>query len=184
MPKTGPDAVPVGGTADSLPGWRRPVLVISHLGDRCRTLGEVLSRVVGTGAEPAILCLAPHPCPSAGSDAPETHPCPSQAQGHPARTVQFRRVDLTDGRRGHPPDDPGGRRLTSAVEETVRSHAGDGVLTLNLSPAADHPLHHRAAQAALQAAGSLGVHALVQPFRSRPARPRPPVRRARPRTSP
>jgi hypothetical protein len=186
MPQTGPQAVPRGAAAEALPGWRRPVLVVSHQGDQCHALGDLLRAVAGTGAEPAILCLAPRSCPSAGSDASsdtssdtgadtgadtgtgELTPCPSQSPELPAGTVQFRRTSLTDGQRGHPPRGAGHRDLATDVEQTVRTHAGDGVVAVNLGAAADHSLHHRAAQATLQVAGKLGLHALVRPGRSQP----------------
>jgi hypothetical protein len=161
---TVPRASTCGCPVDSLPGWRRPVLVVSHPAERCRPLDELLTAFRDSGAEPAVLCLSDGTGPTGEARTPVTAGClPADPHGS---DVPYRHVHLgQDHRRptAVPAADHGG--LRSTVEDAVRRHAADGIVAVSLGRTPDHPLHHRTARAALHAAAGLGLHALINPCR-------------------
>jgi hypothetical protein len=179
MPSREPSAC--GCPVDAVPEWRRPVLVVSHHGEGCHPLGELLTAFRKAGAEPAVLCLNFGSEPAAGSGTakggspgarvPEPAGCPPDPG---AEDVPYRhaRVDheLRDGTASASADHNG---LPSTIAEAVRWHAADGVVALDLARTPDHPLHRRTANAALEAAAGLGLHALINPCRHGRREPAP-----------
>jgi hypothetical protein len=149
---------------EDLPTWRRPLLVVARSGRDCHNLDEVLSFFIDAGAHPALLCLTPEETAIAGS--PDTASARDRAcrTGGVADRVEALHVHgwaATADESGASGQAP--RALAEAISTAVQAHFADGVLSLNLSHASDHPLHHWASEASLTAAAQLGIHAFVDP---------------------
>jgi len=145
--------------ACSLPGWRRPLVVIAHPDDESFGLGALLTSFVQNGAVPAVLCLT-HGEASTLRDIPgDLRTVRAQELRAAALTLDITAVEVLDHHDGHLRDcDPA--VLVEAIRRAARRERSDGILTFDVGGVTAHPDHDAATLAAVRAGLDLDLNVL------------------------
>jgi LmbE family N-acetylglucosaminyl deacetylase len=146
----GEPAHPDGG-GGTLPAWRRPLVVVAHPDDESFGLGAVLGRFVEQGATPAVLCFTHGEASTLHGVEGDLRRIRAGELASAAQLLGLAHVELLDEADGRLGDvDP--QQLDEAVDEAVRRHDADGLLTFDTTGVTGHPDHIAAAHAAISVA--------------------------------
>ncbi len=157
FPATG---VPAGPAPDRrrLPDWRSVLAVVAHPDDESFGLGAVLAAFVAAGAEVSVLCFTRGEASTlhgVSGDLTEVRAKELRAAADALGVISVELLDHPDGRLSEVPL----ADLTAQVSAAARTGA-TGLLVFDPSGVTGHPDHRRATEAALGAAGTLGLRVL------------------------
>jgi LmbE family N-acetylglucosaminyl deacetylase len=137
-------------SSSSLPAWRRPLAVVAHPDDESFGLGAVLARFVEQGAAPSVLCFTHGEASTLHGVEGDLRRIRAGELASAAQLLGLAHVELLDqpdGRLG----DLNPHVLDDAVEQALRRHDVDGLLTFDTTGVTGHPDHIAAAHAAISA---------------------------------
>jgi LmbE family N-acetylglucosaminyl deacetylase len=136
--------------AGGLPAWRRPLAVVAHPDDESFGLGAVLARFAEQGSAPSVLCFTHGEASTLHAVEGDLHRVRAGELASAAQLLGLAHVDLLEEPDGRL-DDVDPRQLDQAVDEAVRRHDADGLLTFDTTGVTGHPDHIAAAHAAISA---------------------------------
>lgn len=142
----------------TLPPWRSVLAVVAHPDDESFALGAVLSAFVQAGSATSVLCLTRGEASTLGA-AEDLTTVRALELARAAEELGVTGVELLhhpDGGLPHVPLDVLADEVAAAAQEVD----ADGLLVFDPSGVTGHPDHARATEAALAAAGALGLPAL------------------------
>ena len=134
--------------SSSLPAWRRPLAIVAHPDDESFGLGAVLARFVEQGAAPSVLCFTHGEASTLHGVEGDLRRIRAGELASAAQLLGLAHVELLDqpdGRLG----DVNPHLLDDAVEQALRRHDADGLLTFDTTGVTGHPDHIAAAHATI-----------------------------------
>jgi len=145
--------------SDSLPAWRRPLAIVAHPDDESFGLGAVLARFVEREETPSVLCFTHGEASTLHGVEGDLRRVRAGELASAAQLLGLVHVELLDEADGQL-GDVNPHLLDQAVEQAIRRHDADGLLTFDTTGVTGHPDHIAAAHAAISVGKAQGLPVL------------------------
>lgn len=145
---------------DQLPDCRSVLVVCAHPDDESFGLGAALATFVETGASSSVLCFTRGEASTLGADADDLGLVRARELADAANELGVKYVELLGYRDGHLAEESL-EELTTSIRRVIEQEKVDLLLVFDVGGITGHPDHCRATDAAVVAAGEIGLPVLA-----------------------